>query len=245
MTRIEPGQQPAEEQDAVGVPIEQWRGQWDERDPDEELSPADGRPRLRTEARALLGDLLRPYKARIVVVFALVIGQVVATMAAPWLIGLVIDHGLPDALRGEYQTLLRLTVLLAAAALLSGLLQWLFLRRIGEIGQAVLFDLRRRVFDHTQRLSVSWHERFTSGRVISRLTSDVDTLRELLDASLDGLLLAVLNITVITVLMLVLDPWLALIALSAVVPLWVLFRWFSARCRRSGANHATTRSSRA
>jgi len=115
------------------------------------------------------------------------------------------------------------------AALVSGVLQWLFLRRIGTIGQAMLFDLRRRVFDHTQRLSVSWHERFTSGRVISRLSSDVDTLRELLDASLDGLLLAVLNIAVITVLMLVLDPWLALIALSAVVPLWLLFRWFSAR----------------
>ena len=73
------------------------------------------------------------------------------------------------------------------------MLQWIFLRRTGGVGQAVLFDLRRRVFDHTQRLSVSWHERFTSGRVISRLTSDIDTLRELLDASLDGLLLAVLK----------------------------------------------------
>ncbi|MFL6161264.1 MAG: ABC transporter ATP-binding protein [Jatrophihabitantaceae bacterium] len=211
------------------VPVEEWRGQWDERDPDQEQFAADRKPRLRAEARSLLGDLLRPYRMRIVVVFALVIGQVAATTAAPWLIGLVIDHGLPEALDGQYQTLLRLTVLLAVAALASGVLQWLFLRRIGTIGQAVLFDLRRRVFDHTQRLSVSWHERFTSGRVISRLTSDVDTLRELLDASLDGLLLAVFNITVITVLMLVLDPWLALVALSAVVPLWLLFRWFSAR----------------
>jgi ABC-type multidrug transport system fused ATPase/permease subunit len=78
-------------------------------------------------------------------------------------------------------------------------------------------------------LSVSWHENFTSGRVISRLTSDVDTLRELLDASLDGLLLAVLNIVVISILMFVLDPWLALIALTAMIPLFLLFRWFSAR----------------
>jgi ABC-type multidrug transport system fused ATPase/permease subunit len=93
----------------------------------------------------------------------------------------------------------------------------------------MLFDLRRRVFDHSQRLSVSWHEKFTSGRVISRLTSDVDTLRELLDASLDGLLLAVLNIVVISIVMLVLDPWLALIALAAMVPLFMLFRWFASR----------------
>jgi ABC-type multidrug transport system fused ATPase/permease subunit len=230
MTTTAPGHHEySEGAEPEAVRVEEWRGQWNERDLDAEEVPVDAKPRLRAEARSLLADLLRPYRARIVGVFALVVGQVLATMAAPWLIGLVIDHGLPDALDGRYRTLLRLTVLLGVAALASGLLQWLFLRRIGTIGQAVLFDLRRRVFDHTQRLSVSWHERFTSGRVISRLTSDVDTLRELLDASLDGLLLAVLNIVVITVLMLVLDPWLALIALSAVVPLWLLFRWFSAR----------------
>jgi ATP-binding cassette, subfamily B, bacterial len=230
MTSTAPGHHEyGEGAEPTAVRVEEWRGQWDERDPDAEEFPADAKPRLRAEARSLLAELLRPYRARIVGVFALVVGQVLATMAAPWLVGLVIDHGLPEALDGKYRTLLRLTVLLGVAALVSGVLQWLFLRRIGTIGQAVLFDLRRRVFDHTQRLSVSWHERFTSGRVISRLSSDVDTLRELLDASLDGLLLAVLNIAVITVLMLVLDPWLALIALSAVVPLWLLFRWFSAR----------------
>ncbi len=229
MTTTAPGHHEYSEGAEQPVQVEEWRGQWDEPDLDAEQFGDDAKPRLRAEARSLLADLLRPYRTRIVVVFALVVGQVLATMAAPWLIGLIIDHGLPDALHGEYRTLLRLTVLLGVAALASGVLQWLFLRRIGTIGQAVLFDLRRRVFDHAQRLSVSWHERFTSGRVISRLTSDVDTLRELLDASLDGLLLAVLNIAVITVLMLVLDPWLALIALSAVVPLWLLFRWFSAR----------------
>ncbi|HTZ45503.1 MAG TPA: ABC transporter ATP-binding protein [Jatrophihabitans sp.] len=227
MSTIDAAYDPNDEQQLEGVHVEEWRGRWEDRDTEPEAP--DGRPRLRSEARSLLADLLRPYRRRILVVFSLVLGQVVATMAAPWLVGLVIDHGLPDALHGHYDTLLRLTGALVVAAVVSGVLQWIFLRRTGEIGQAMLFDLRRRVFDHTQRLSVSWHEQFTSGRVISRLTSDVDTLRELLDASLDGLVLAVLNIAVISVLMLVLDPWLALIAISAVVPLWLLFRWFSAR----------------
>ncbi|HEX4727938.1 MAG TPA: ABC transporter ATP-binding protein, partial [Jatrophihabitans sp.] len=185
------------------------------------------RPRLRKEARQLLRELIRPYRKQITVMLLVVTGQVLSTMAAPLLIGMLIDDGLPKALHGHYRTVFRLTAVLMAAAAVSGALQWLFLRRTGTIGQAILFDLRRRVFDHTQRLSVSWHERFTSGRVISRLTSDVDTLRELLDASLDGLVLAVLNILVISVLMLVLDPWLALIALSAMLPLYLLFRWFS------------------
>jgi len=227
MSTVDTAFDPDDEQHLQGVHVEEWRGRWDEPEPDQEF--ADRRPRLRSEARTLLGQLLRPYRRQILLVFTLVIGQVVATMTAPWLIGLVIDHGLPDAINGDYGTLLRLTGALVVAAAISGVLQWIFLRRTGTIGQAMLFDLRRRVFDHTQRLSVSWHESFTSGRVISRLTSDVDTLRELLDASLDGLVLAVLNISVISVLMLVLDPWLALIAISAVLPLWVLFRWFSAR----------------
>src|SRR6185437_8295502 len=169
----------------------------------------------------------RPYRKQITIMLLVVTGQVLSTMAAPLLIGMLIDDGLPKALHGHYRTVFRLTAVLLVAAAVSGVLQWLFLRRTGTIGQAILFDLRRRVFDHTQRLSVSWHERFTSGRVISRLTSDVDTLRELLDASLDGLVLAVLNILVISVLMVVLDPWLALIALSALIPLYLLFRWFS------------------
>jgi ATP-binding cassette subfamily B protein len=212
------------------VAVDEWRGRYNkaEQDQDAEVLPL-GRPRLEKEARQLLGELIRPYRRQIIVVVLLVVGQVGTTMVAPWLIGLAIDHGLPDALNGHYRTLTQLTGAMVVAAVTSGILQWIFLRRTGTIGQAILFDLRRRVFDHSQRLSVSWHERFTSGRVISRLTSDVDTLRELLDASLDGLLLAVLNIVVISILMLVLDPWLALIALTAMIPLFMLFRWFASR----------------
>jgi ATP-binding cassette subfamily B protein len=214
----------------TAVEESEWRGRLDQRDPDAAIDElAAGRPRLESAARQLLAELIRPHRRKIIVVLALVIGQVSTTMLAPWLIGLAIDRGMPDAINGNYRTLMQITGALLVAALTSGVLQWFFLRRTGTIGQAMLMDLRRRVFDHTQRLSVSWHERFTSGRVISRLTSDVDTLRELLDASLDGLLLAVLNIVVITVLMLILDPWLALIALSAMVPLFLLFRWFSNR----------------
>ena len=60
--------------------------------------------------------------------------------------------------------------------------------RSGAIGQKVLFDLRQRGYDHIQALSVAFHERFTSGRVISRLTSDVDTLTEVVWGALHGLI---------------------------------------------------------
>ena len=114
-------------------------------------------------------------------------------------------------------------------AVLSGWLRAVFVLRAGRIGQAILFDLRRRAFDHVQGLSVSFHERFTSGRVISRLTSDIDTLTELLDSGLDGLITAVLNIVAIAVLMCLLDLPLAAIALASLIPLTVLYRWFASR----------------
>jgi ATP-binding cassette subfamily B protein len=188
-----------------------------------------GRPRLRGDARRLLGDLVRPHRRAIVFVIAIVLIQTGATMAAPWLIGVAIDHALPQVREDSYDSLIAITVALVACAVVSGWLRAVFVLRSGRIGQAILFDLRRRAFDHTQALSVSFHERFTSGRVISRLTSDVDTLSELLDSGLDGLITAVLNISAISILLLILDLPLGLITLASFVPLWFLYRWFSAQ----------------
>jgi len=195
----------------------------------DEQAVTRGRPRLPGDARRLLGELVRPHRRAIVFVVLIVLVQVGATMAAPWLIGVAIDQSLPQARAGNYNSLIGVTVALVSCALVAGWLRAVFVLRSGRIGQAILFDLRRRTFDHTQALSVSFHERFTSGRVISRLTSDVDTLTELLDSGLDGLITAVLNIAAISVLLLVLDLPLAAIALASFIPLWFLYRWFSAR----------------
>jgi ATP-binding cassette, subfamily B, bacterial len=185
--------------------------------------------RLHAAGRRLLGELIRPYRRRIVGVLLIVLAQVAATMAAPWLVGVAIDDSLPDAIRGDYTSLWVVGGALLVAALLSGWLRSVFVLRSGVIGQDVLFDLRQRGYDHMQALSVAFHERFTSGRVISRLTSDVDTLTELLDSGLDGLLTAMFNSAAIAVVLLILDVPLGLIALASLVPLWLLYRWFSPR----------------
>ncbi len=199
-----------------------------------------GRPRLRSDARRLLASLVRPHRGPIVRVLLIVLVQVAATMAGPWLIGVAIDTSLPDAMRGDYFSLGAVTTTLIVCALLSGLLRSVFVIRSGAIGQSILFDLRRRGFDHAQSLSVAFHEKFTSGRVISRLTSDVDTLTELLDTGLDGLLTAVLNIAAISVLLFFLDVPLAALTLASIVPLVLLFRWFSARATEAFRRTRTT-----
>ena len=185
--------------------------------------------KLHTAGRRLLGELLRPYRRPIIGVLLVVLLQVAATMAGPWLVGVAIDDSLPDAMHGDYRSMWLVGGGLLVAALLSGWLRSVFVVRSGVIGQRVLFDLRLRGYDHVQALSVSFHERFTSGRVISRLTSDVDTLTELLDSGLDGLLTAVFASTAIAVLLLVLDLPLGLIAVASLIPLWLLYRWFSPR----------------
>ena len=188
-----------------------------------------GRPKLHEDARLLLADLVRPHRRAIAAVMAVALVQVGATMAGPWLIGVAIDQSVPDAVKGDYRSIIAVTCALIVSAIVSGLLRAVFVRRSGLIGQEILFELRRRAFDHAQTLSVSFHERFTSGRVISRLTSDVDTLTELLDSGLDGLITAVLNMAAILVLLFVLDAGLALIVVGSLIPVWLLYRWFSAR----------------
>ena len=183
----------------------------------------------RAAGRRLLRELITPYRRPIAVVLLIAILQTSATMAGPWLIGVAIDTSIPDAVRGDFTSLTAIGIGLALSALLSGWLRALFVLRSGVVGQDILYDLRLREFDHAQRLSVAFHEHYTSGKVISRLTSDVETLRELLDSGLDGLLTALFNMVAIAILLLVLDVPLALIALLALVPLWLLVRWFSPR----------------
>ena len=85
------------------------------------------------------------------------------------------------------------TVGLMLAAVASRRSAGLFLRQSGRVGQKVLLELRRRVFAHFQRLDVAFHDRYTTGRVVSRLTSDIDAIIELLAGGFDGLVTAVLT----------------------------------------------------
>lgn len=222
-------------------PDDRWRGKL----PDDAAAAAETEDslmappsaRLDRDARLLLADLVRPHKRKVWLTFFLVALQTVSFLAAPWLVGIAIDTGLPAARRGDWTPLITIGVALVLTGTAAGGLRWAFIKVGGRVGQAVLFELRRRAFDHAQKLSVSFHERFTSGRVISRLTSDVDTLTELLDTGLDQLLAAFAMMFGIAIVLVVLDWQLALITFAAFIPLYLLFRWFSARSK--GAFRAT------
>ncbi|HYT09373.1 MAG TPA: ABC transporter transmembrane domain-containing protein, partial [Mycobacteriales bacterium] len=150
---------------STGPPGSDWRGVAAE---EVDELPQRAGILLRARSRRLLGALLRPHRRALWVVVALVLVQNAAAMAGPWLVGVGIDRGIPALAAGDWTPLLVVVGALLSCAAADAVLRTMFLIRTGRIGQALLLDLRRRVFDHVQRLSLSFHERYTSGRVVSR-----------------------------------------------------------------------------
>ncbi|WP_249523548.1 ABC transporter ATP-binding protein [Modestobacter marinus] len=181
---------------------------------------------LRGRSRRLLGELLRPHRRVLWQLLAVIVVQNLAWLAGPLLIGIGIDVAVPALLDGDPWPLVWITAAMVAAAVLDAVLRYRFLIGSGRVGQAVLLTLRRRVFTHVQSLPLSFHERYTSGKTISRLTSDVEALAELLDEGLDGLLTALFSVVSIGALMLVLDLPLGLVALLGLPTLYLVGRWF-------------------
>jgi ATP-binding cassette, subfamily B, bacterial len=215
--------------------IEQWRGV--AADTDEEM-PTSVSVILRRRTRVLLSSLLRPHRRQMVnVTIAIVVGTA-ASMTIPALVGIGIDSGISHARDGDHTTIIAVVIGIALCAITQAWLTRVFLMGSGRIGQDAVIELRRRVFVHFQALSLSFHERYTSGRVISRLTSDFDAINALLEAGLDTLVTSVLTIGSITVILLVLDWPLALVSLASLIPLMFLSRWYQ---RRSTVAYRRTR----
>ncbi len=211
--------------------IEEWRGVAAEGD---EGITERGTVFLRRRSRALLGDLLRPYARWIWVLVAAVVLENLARLSIPWLVRRGIDLGVPPLLAGGSGRFLYETVgLMLGAVVLQGASRMFFLRNSGTVGQKVLLELRRRLFRHFQDLDVRFHERYTTGRVVSRLTSDVDAIMELLANGFDSLITAVLTMVGVGVLLLVLDLKLGAVCLICFPVLMLLVRWFSRASSRT------------
>ncbi|MBA2698866.1 MAG: ABC transporter ATP-binding protein [Nocardioidaceae bacterium] len=182
---------------------------------------------LKERSRRLLGDLLRPHKTILIWLMVAVLIENAARLSVPYLVKEGIDNGIPPILAGDgSKTLMTIVAILLVAVLVQAVTRQFFLMLAGRIGQGVLLSLRRRVFSHFQKLSPAFHDGYTSGRVISRQTSDVDAIYELLETGFDGLITAVLTMFGTAVLLLVLDLKLGLVALLCFPLLYLLTRWF-------------------
>ena len=189
---------------------------------------------LRSRSRRLLGELLRPHRRWMWVLVGVVLVENASRLSIPYLVKEGIDRGIPPIQRdGDASVLYVIVAITLGATLLQAVTRQAFLVLSGRIGQKMLFEVRRRVFAHFQKLSSSFHDEYTSGRVISRQTSDVDAIYEMLETGFDGLVTAVLTLAGTAVLLLVLDVKLGLVALLCFPFLLWLTNWFRKESART------------
>jgi ATP-binding cassette subfamily B protein len=184
---------------------------------------------IRQRSLRLLGSLISPLRARVILTMAVVVVSTAAQVAGPALIAYGIDRALPALINGNSLPL----VLTVAAYLITGIagatmIAW-YTVLSARVSQAILFDLRKRVFVHTQRLSLEFHESYTSGRIIARQTSDLDAIRELLDSGINQLVQGALYMVFIAIAMFSLDWVSGVVLFFALIPLAFLTRWFQLR----------------
>lgn len=195
-----------------------------------ELNKEEARA-VKLRSRKLLFSLIYPVRGRLLLSLLIVVLSQALRVAGPALIALGIDWALPAALKAD-TTPLFLVVggYLFAAVATASLISW-FLRFAAKINQDVLLDLRQRIFTHTQKLSLEFHEKYTSGRVISRQTSDLDAIKELLDTGGNEMIAGLLFMFFTATALVLLDPISFWILMVSWIPLLLITRWFQVNSR--------------
>lgn len=192
------------------------------------LTPEERR-QARERSYRLLREILRPHRLSLAISVAAVILGAIASAVQPWLIARVLDTAIEPLTRGDSAPLIFFVVLFGATVLANGTLTWVNVVYTVRVSLGVLLSLRTRVFQHSQSLSVSFHESYTSGRVISRLTSDIDTIRTFLDSGISQLATTLLGIAFSVIAIFLLDWRIGLLLVAMTVPIWLITRWFRTR----------------
>ena len=215
-------------------------------EPREQMSPQE-RAETRERSMALLRQMLRPHRGALALSIISVLLVSGSSAIAPILIARVLDSSVEPLKQGDASPLLTLLVFFVAATAVTAIFSWVNVAYTVRVSLGVVVYLRKRVFRHAQSLSVSFHERYTSGKVISRLTSDIDTVRSFLDSGISQLAITLLSMVISAVAIFLLDWRIGLLMLAMGVPIYFLTLWFQKaavpvfRTMRTESAHLTSR----
>lgn len=215
-------------------------------EPREQMSPQE-RAETRERSMALLRQMLRPHRGALALSIISVLLVSGSSAIAPILIARVLDSSIEPLKQGDVSPLLTLLAFFVAATAVTAIFSWVNVAYTVRVSLGVVVYLRKRVFRHAQSLSVSFHERYTSGKVISRLTSDIDTVRSFLDSGISQLAITLLSMVISAVAIFLLDWRIGLFMLVMGVPIYFLTRWFQKtavpvfRTMRTESAHLTSR----
>ncbi len=180
-----------------------------------------------TVARRIIG-FVRPYTGKLLLAMALTLAATIAAVAGPYFVKVAIDSGL----NAGDANVLRHTVL---AYLAASVIQWFFtyyrVNLMAWVGQSVIYDLRKMLFNHLQNLSLSFYSHFSVGRVITRVINDVETVRDFVTWAVLAVARDIFAIAGIIIAMLAMNVRLSLITFS-VLPLMMLATYYLRRLAR-------------
>jgi ATP-binding cassette subfamily B protein len=193
------------------------------------LPPADDEPDVdpavaaRPDPQFSLGRFVRPFRGALAVGVLLVAVDALAGLAGPALVRAGVAQGVA---RHSTAGLTAATVAFAVVVLVDWWALWAAARWTGRLSERLLYSLRVKVFAHLSRLGLDFYEREMGGRILTRMTSDIEALSQLFQQGIVNLVASGLTAAGVAVVLFVLDWRLALVALAVVPPLLVLTVWF-------------------
>ncbi len=182
------------------------------------------------DPRFSLRRFLRPYRRPLVVGLLLVVIDALTSLAGPSLVRRGVDQGV---VAGSERALWATSLVFLAVTLFQGVNLWAQQRYTGRTAERLLFALRVRIFAHLQRLGLDYYDREMAGRIMTRMTTDVEALSNLFQQGLINAVVNVLTFAGVAVVLVVMNVPLSLATMSVVVPLVVATVWFRRRSARA------------
>ncbi len=173
---------------------------------------------------------LRPYWLSVVVAFAAIIVDTGAALAQPYLIKIAIDRDIATGNLAGLRTLAGFYIALLVAGFVSEYVQTWTLQMTG---QRIMFDLRREIYGRLQRLDVRYYDRNPVGRLMTRVTSDVDALNDLFASGVITIFSDIFTLAGIMVILLMMNWRLAFVTFTVLPLIVVITQWFRRNVRES------------
>ncbi len=173
---------------------------------------------------------LRPYRRLVGFALAAIISNAGLQLVQPYLMKVAIDQHIAT---GNLAGLDRIALLFLAILLGSFTLEFLQTWMLQLTGQRIMFDMRMQIYAHLQRLDVGFYDRNPVGRLMTRVTTDVDVLNDLFTAGVVSIFGDVFMLAGITIVLFVMDWRLALVALAVIPLIAMVTQWFRRNARDS------------
>jgi ATP-binding cassette subfamily B protein len=200
------------------------------------LGDARDEPHVDTEAAARPDPRFRflrfmqPYRAGLLLGLGLVALDAICTLAGPWLIHSGIDRGVR---KQATDALFATCFVFLGVSLADWVFMWGETRVMGRSSERMLHALRIKVFAHLQRLGIDYYEREMAGRVMTRMTTDIDALSQLLQNGIVNALVNLVSFLGVGVALTIMNPRLAAITASVLPPLFIATWWFRRESSRA------------